>query len=200
MRQAILPLVEGHSEVQSVPILLRRLLTTMDRPDVHVVRPFRVARYKVVRDGELERSLNIGIRDRSDVAGVLVLLDADDDDPIELESALLQRCRSVLQQPARVVVACRELEAWFLGAKESLRDVRGIHSDAVAPEDPEAIRGAKETLSRNFKDSYLEVDDQPALMSRLDLDLASQRCPSFRRLRQAIQELVSELEPAAEDE
>lgn len=193
MSPAILPLVEGHSEVRSVPILLRRLLADLDRAEIQVVRPFRVSRYKVVREGELERSLRIGLRDRVGVSGVLVLLDADDDEPLELEASLLRRCRAVLNLPTRVVVACRELEAWFLGGKESLRDVRGIHSDAVAPESPEQIRGAKEALDGNFQGSYLEVDDQPALMTNLDLDLAAERCPSLRRFRRALADLVSEL-------
>jgi hypothetical protein len=193
--ESILPLVEGFSEVQSVPLLLRRLLVELRRPDVQVARPFRVSRYRVVREGELERALQIGLRDRRSVVAVLVLLDADDDEPSELETALLRRCRrAVGHLPSRVVVANRELEAWFLGAKESLRGLRGIHDDAVAPAEPEAIRGAKEALGQNFSSgSYLEVDDQPALMEKFELSLAERRCPSFGRFKQAVTELLVEI-------
>jgi len=41
---AIAPIVEGHAEVESVPVLLRRILATLNMSDVQVVRPFRVKR------------------------------------------------------------------------------------------------------------------------------------------------------------
>ena len=50
----ILPIVEGFSEVQAVPVLLRRLLVRLGREDVQIARPFRVSRLKVVRPGELD--------------------------------------------------------------------------------------------------------------------------------------------------
>ena len=46
---ALVPIVEGYSEVQSVPVLLRRLLAEWSRYEVTVVKPVRVSRYKVVR-------------------------------------------------------------------------------------------------------------------------------------------------------
>jgi hypothetical protein len=189
----ILPIVEGHSEVEAVPVLLRRLLEHIGAAHVQVARPFRVKHYLVVRAGELERAIRQGLRDRGDVSCVLVLLDADDDDAHRLEEELWRRCRVVTALPSAVVLACREVEAWFLGSKESLRGVRGIRSTATAPPEPEAIRGAKERLSRNMEvGGYLEVDDQPAFASIMDLDLARERCASFRRLWTALERMVQE--------
>jgi hypothetical protein len=193
MTETVLPIVEGQSEEEAVPVLLRRLLSRLGREDVTVARPFRVHRNRVVRPKELERAMTQGLRSRQDVSGVLVILDADDDEPEALEALLLKRCQAITPIPTLVVLATRELESWFLGSKDSLRGVRGIKHDANAPNDPETIRGAKERLSRNMVGRrYLEVDDQPAFAARVDLDLALQRCSSFRRLADGLERILAE--------
>jgi hypothetical protein len=176
-----------------MPVLLRRLLVHLDRPEVQVARPFRVSRYKIVRPGEIERAIVQGTRDRNNVGAILVILDADDDDPIPLETALLERCRKASPLPVAVVAACRELEAWFLGSKDALRGVCGIRSDANAPAAPEAIRDAKGRLTSNMEGSrrYLEVADQPVLAARMDFELTLRRCASFQRLFGALERILS---------
>lgn len=195
MRRAIVPIVEGHSEVGSVPILLRRLLQDGGIYDLDVGKPFRIKRDRVVRPGELEKAVTFASRSRSDAAAILVILDADDDCPAKLGPELTKRCQEAAQLPSLVVLAGRELEGWLLGAKESLRGVRGIRADAVAPENPERIRGAKERLTKNMAGSrrYLEVDDQPALVERMDFALARERCPSFARFVLRFRDLVSRI-------
>lgn len=178
----LVPIVEGHSEVQSVPVLLRRLLAERDRYEVKVVRPVRVGRYKVVRPGELERACKLARRRPEGCDAILLLLDADDDCPKEIAPDLLRRATGTSAGlPAAVVLAKTEFEAWFLGSLESLRGVRGIAETAVSPENPEGIRDAKGYLSRQMTSgrTYVEVDDQPALADRFDLWLARQRCPSL---------------------
>jgi len=192
MTGTILPIVEGQSEEATIPILLRRLLGRLGREDVVVARPYRVSRLKVVRTGELERALTQGLRDRARITCVLIVIDADDDEPGPLEDQLIERCRAHTRLPAAVVAATKELEAWFLGSKDSLRGVRGIKPDANAPADPEAIRGAKERLSRNMiGQNYVPVDDQPAFAARMDLDQALKRCASFRRLAAGLERILA---------
>ena len=193
MTGTILPIVEGESEEEAIPVLLRRLLDRLGRWNVLVARPFRLSRTKMARKGELERALIQGLRSRQGVTCVLVVLDADDDDPALLEALLLEQCRAITPLPSAVVVATRELEAWFLGSKDSLRGVHGIKPNANAPEEPEAIRGAKERLSRNMiGQHYVPVDDQPAFAARMDLELALRRCASFRRLADGLERILSE--------
>lgn len=197
MNPSLLPIVEGHAEVEAVPVLLRRLVARFQAPQIVIARPFRVPRYKMVREGEIERALSLGSRSRRGIAAFLVLLDADDDDPIKLEQSLLSRCRKVTSLPTTVVAVERELEGWFLGCKDGLRGVRGIRPDAEAPPQPETIRGAKERLSQNMEGRrYLDVDDQPALAESMDLDLAAQRCMSFQRFLVRVESLVSAILPA----
>lgn len=194
MIRTILPIVEGHSEEKAIPVLLRRLLDKLEHPEVQVARPFRVKRNLVILPGEIERAILRGIQTRTGINGLLVILDADDDDPNQLEISLVSRCRIVSPKPVAVVAARRELESWFLGSKDSLRGVCGIRAGANAPEAPESIRGAKERLTRNMEGNrgYVEVKDQPAMAAKMDLGLALQRCLSFRRLLSELERLLAE--------
>jgi len=193
-------IVEGEGEVEAVPVLLRRILHEMAIYDIDISRPFRVKRYQIVREGEIERAVQQVMRDRANVGGVLVILDSDDDCPARLGPQLRERCQSACPSiPAAVVLAHREFESWFLGAKESLRGRRGIRSDAVAPDNPEEIRGVKEHLTRNMQpmNRYLEVDDQPAFVERMDLNMARRRCPSFDKLFREVENLVRRMRKTA---
>lgn len=194
MPPAIVPIVEGQSEIEGVPVLLRRCFEQLGVCDLQVARPFRVPRTRVVREGEIERAVKLAEQDREGAAGIIVLQDADNACPRDLGSSLLARCKTATQLPVRVVIANRELEGWFLGAKESLRGVRGIRDTAEAPPDPERIGGAKERLSDNMEGKrYLEVDDQPALAAKMDLELARTRCPSFDKFLRDVRSLVAEI-------
>jgi len=192
--RCLLPIVEGHSEEEAVPVLLRRLLLKLEHPEVRVTRPFRIPRLKMSQPGRIERALSQGIQNREGVDSVLVILDADDDEPLHLELSLMQRCREARPLPTVVVAATREFESWFLGSKESLRGVQGIRADAKAPVEPEAIRGAKERLSRNMEKNryYIVTVHQPIFAARMDLDLARQRCPSFQRLIAGLERILAE--------
>jgi len=193
--KSILPIVEGYSEVESVPILLRRIAEQMGAYQINIARPYRVKRNKIVQEGELERAINQGVRDRPNIMGIIVLLDAEDDCPKFIGPQLLSRCNNTIQLPSVVILAKRELEGWFLGGKESLRGIRGIKSDCNPPLNPEDIRGAKEILSQNMVNNrrYLEVDDQPALAAKLDFMITQDRCPSFKKFYNDSKRLIEKL-------
>ncbi len=189
----LIPIVEGHGEVEALPVLLRRILqcTNSSGGQIIVGKPIRQDRHKIVKIGELERAIQLAELKRCDA--ILVVLDADDDCPAKLGPELLARARQARPDiPVWVVIAKSEFETWFIGGIESLRGVRGIASDALPPEKPETIRGAKEWLSQRMPTarSYLEVDDQPALAARFDLDQTRVRCPSFDKFLRDIEEMV----------
>ena len=71
--------------------------------------------------------------------GVIVVLDQDDDTDI---SRLVDEVSAPMAGMAdlRVVVACREYEAWFPGGIESLRIHPSVRDDARFDSDPEAPR------------------------------------------------------------
>jgi hypothetical protein len=172
----VVSIVEGFAEVESVPVLLRRL-------GVEPARPIRAKRNLVVKPGQLERLVELAVRARPDPSAVLVLLDADDDCPAQLAPLLLARARAVTDLPVSVVLAMREIEAWFLGGIKSLRGFRGIAADAVWTDDPERPRGAKGRVEEMMGGrGYVDRVDQPALMARFDVMAARQRCPSLDKL------------------
>lgn len=192
----IRPIVEGHGEHEAVPILIRRIVQELD-PSLHidVLKPVRISRSKIGKPGELERAVNLAAREFPGKGGILILLDSDDECPAKLGPELLARATAARSDVAlAVVLAKQECEAWFLASAEALRGLRGLSATLQPPPDSEAIRGAKEWLSRHMPGSqqYRETLDQPALSARFDLNLA-RRAPSFRKCYRDVARLVQEL-------
>lgn len=187
----IIPIVEGQSEERALGVLMRRVLYELGIFDLPVARPFRVKRQRVVREGELERSIVQAERSRPGASSVLIVLDADQDCPADLAWHLLERARVQTDLPVRVVFPKVEVEAWILGAVDSLRGVRGIRDDAQPPPDPEAVRDAKGAITRLMEGSrgYVATDDLPALVDALDLELAEARSPSFAKFCRDLESL-----------
>lgn len=183
----VVPIVEGDGEVQAVPVLLRRLSQWLSPQSVvNLGRPIRVRRDRFLRrDAEFRRMLLLAAAKVGAKGWVLVLLDADDDCPVELARAIANRARTVVPHCAvSVVCANREFEAWFLASAEALSGKRGLFvADGDSPRDPDLIRGAKEWLSRRIAGGrYRETTDQPAFAAVMDLELALRRSRSFRKM------------------
>lgn len=192
----LVPIIEGYAEMQSAPLLLRRLLAKRGQYEIKIARPIRIGRYRIVRPNELERAIELARRRTEGCHAIMILLDADDDCPKELAPILLQRARKASAGiPVSIVLAKREFEAWFLGSLESLRNIRGLSPQATPPERPEEIRDAKGYLSHGMvsRRTYLEVDDQPAFAEKFDLALSRQRCPSFDKFMREVDALLSAL-------
>jgi len=107
----IVPLVEGHGEVQALPALLRRIAGRLS-PDAlpEILPPIRVKRDRFVNNlEEFRRTVTLAVRRAGSDGAVLVLLDADEDCPALLGPELLKRFRE--QAPharCSVVLAKRE--------------------------------------------------------------------------------------------
>jgi hypothetical protein len=191
MSRRLVPIVEGHAEQRSVPLLIRRLAEAQGAHGLEVHRPIRLARSKLIAGGEIERAVEFAAR-QAEGGGVIILLDADDDPPCVLGPRLFERARSARADLAcGVVLAAKEYENWLIAAIESLRGARDIPDTASAPTSPESIRGAKEWIGNLMGRSYSEVTDQPALTARFDLDLARERAASFDKFCREIDPLVS---------
>lgn len=179
----IASLVEGHGEVEALPVLIRRVAALV-APGVAVqaLRPHRHSRGKLVREGELQRCGLVALAN-SPEAHLLVLLDADDDCPAELGPQFLEWIKPLRPSRTAVVVATREYETWFLASAESLRGRRGPPETLKPAADPEGIRGAKDRIKRStLRRSYSPMADQAALTDGIDIDLARRRSDSFDKL------------------
>lgn len=180
-------IVEGHGEVLALPILLRRIAQRQSpNASFDVQPPIRVSRSKFLKlDEEFRRHLNLAASKCGVDGLVLVLLDADDDCPAQLAPAVLRKAKGVLpHREVSVVLANREFEAWYIGAAASLDGFRGLEVSASDRSvDPESPRDAKGWLRQRMKSRhYGETTDQPAFAARVDLQMAVDRCRSFRKL------------------
>lgn len=189
---ALVPIVEGDGEREAAGILLRKLLyPDHHKAGLHVLRPLSVnGRSNLTKSGGIEDFINIALR-RPDVAGVLVLLDADRDTPCALACELRERIEA-RQPPVPVAVVCAqvEFESWFVDSIETVRGACGISEDAQRPERPPANPKAWLTQQMPRGRAYKETIDQAPLTDRLDFSLLEDRSRSFRRMRHAIEELV----------
>lgn len=191
--QRIVSIVEGHGEVDAVPILLRRIVqrvsptVALDAP-----RPIRVKRSGLLRDGELERAIALAARRTGENGSILLLLDADDDCPAELGLRLLARAAAARSdRHIRTVLANKEFEAWFLAAASSLAGYGGIDESIARPSDPEAVRDAKGWLSARMPRGrpYRETLHQAAFTAVFDLD-AARSASSFDKLWRDVESLI----------
>jgi hypothetical protein len=190
-------IVEGHGEVQAVPVLLRRLAERWNPElSLEIPRPIRTGRHKVVKPDELERTVELAARQLPKPRAILVLIDAEDDCPKELAPNLLARARKARSDiPIGVVLAKHEFEAWFLAAIGSLGGHRGLPQDPPVVPDPESVRGAKGLITRNMLGSraYSETLDQPALAAVFDIQTARSRSDSFDKCCREVERLFDEV-------
>lgn len=195
MPASIVPIVEGFAEMESVPLLMRRLLGEWGKYQLEIGKPVRVGRYQVIKQGELERRVIMAMQ-RPNCRAVVVILDADDDCPKYFAPKLLSRAKQAAEDTlVSVVLPKSEMESWFVGSIESLRGVRGISDQARSPSDPEAIRDAKGFLTEAMprSRSYLEVDDQPAFAKKFNITQAHTSCRSFKKFYSDFRRIVDSL-------
>ena len=190
----IVCIVEGHGEVEAVPILLRRIGTMLDAPAFpEALPPLRIPASKLLKAGELERAIEFAARKAGQDGRILVLLDCDDGCPAEAGPELLAWASTARpDRVSSVVMAKREFEAWFIASIDSLRGLRGIPADAARPENPESIRDAKGWLSRVMAGNrgYSETTDQPALAAQFDITSA-RSADSFDKFYREVERLLA---------
>jgi len=169
MTWTIAPIVEGHGDVQAVPVLLRLLA-----PTVRVASPVRFPKTKLLIESELRRAVSIARSNISDPARglVLLILDCDEDCPASLGPRLLQVMHSVAS-PAScfVVVVKREFESWIVGGHPLLDE-----------SNPEAAGMPKNLIATINGGQYKETVDQARFAAAIEPQRLFTRSQSFRRL------------------
>lgn len=179
------PIVEGHGEIEAVPLLIRRIVTERSSAICPLVNPpIRIKAGSFLRDPEYFRKyIQMAAAKAAQSEGVvLILLDCEDDCPATLGPQLLANAMTVRSDvPYAVVLAHREYETWFLAAAESLRGCAGLPVDLAPPADPERIRGAKEWLGKRMPHPYDPIIHQAAFTATFDLGQAM-TVSSFARL------------------
>ena len=161
----IYPIVEGHAEVDAVPVLVRRLLAEAQCFGVGVGCPIRRKQAEFRSREPVQAAVRLALL-QPECAAVVLLFDGEDDCPKELAEKVRAWAKEASGRiPCDVVVAYREYETWFMAAVESLRGRYGIRMDAAAPDNPEAKRDAKSALEEFMPTNraYSETGDQPGM-------------------------------------
>ena len=199
----IIAIVEGRGEEIAVPSLIREILHD------------RLCRYHIGTQksivtkgkGNLKKRLNSYIRYalNEGCAAILVLLDADEECPVELASGLAARA-SALNAPVPIAIVCAksEYETWFICSLsdsdgDEIRQSLGLPSSVVCPDDPESIRNAKGWLTKRMPSgqAYRETADQNDLTHHIAIDVVHEKSRSFRRLCHAVRELADAVDSGA---
>ncbi|MFF1912308.1 DUF4276 family protein [Streptomyces sp. NPDC058239] len=192
----IASVVEGEGELSALPILLRRLTHEAGVWDANILKPYRVGRGRLIKQGGLEASVD-ALADRVPAdgsGGVLIVLDADDDCPAALGPSLLERATAA--RPDRrtaVVLAQREFEAWFIAAAPTLGGCRGMPHGLEVPTDCETSRDCKGWLTHHRVDGrpYKPVVDQASLAEIFDIAMARGNSPSFDKFCRDVHYLMT---------
>ena len=189
----IQPIVEGHGEVQALPVLLRRLLDEAKAWTVQIGRPLFKQRNKLVRKHSLTQIVEVARRQHACEA-ILIVFDGDKDCPKELGPKVQEWAKAAAPElPCEVVLPHREYEAWFLAAIESLRTHDLIKDDAAPHPDPERPYDAKGRLQQRITEgiAYSPPSHQAGLSASFSLEHAYRRSRSFRKLTTSFGSLLA---------
>ena len=196
----IVPVVEGDGDVAALPGLLARiLLENNNRPDVLVAQ----GKSGVVKANgrpnlvnKLDKFLQHA-QNKPDCDAILVLLDADNDCPVDLGQQLSQRSEQIgTKCPVRIVCARRSYESWFLASLDAVKGKSVIPDTAALSGDAEAVPNPKQWITALLPrgQAYKETTHQAAISSFIDLDLAHKNSRSFRRLCHALEQLLDAID------
>ena len=190
----VIPIVEGHGEVESMRTLLQRIgIELLDSTHVEVLTPIRQNKGKLCTQEGLVKAvrlaamkLGVGTEYRD---LILILLDADKDCPAEL-AAQIAAWAETERSDADVacVVAKVEFETWFVAAAASLADRLALGPDEEIPADPEGAGCGKRWVEKRFRGvRYSPTIDQPGMTANMDLRECRARSPSFDKLCREIE-------------
>lgn len=182
-------IVEGHGECETLPGLISRIGGLIGE---HVIgpNPIRCGGYpKLNRSGELERFVTMAAT-RDDIDSVLVLLDLEDDCPVQVHKNFLERSKPITDRYGKDISIClayREFETWFLhdlpALKTSCTDY--VWTEIIC-ENPESRRGGKEQIALAIGRRYRETVDQKILSKAMNIDNVFKKSRSFRKFAKEV--------------
>lgn len=183
MSISIALMVEGHGEVQAVPLLLRRIFQEIyENFAVSIEKPFRVPRSKICnKSNDFKRAMQfLGMKNPD---AIVIIFDSDDDCPVAVAQDVQAAARvEVATTPIFVIAAQREYEAWLLAGSATLEIVDHAAYGEL-PSSLESVRNPKLLLKKVLASgTYSETVDQSRLTGRFDLQLARSLSTSFDKL------------------
>jgi hypothetical protein len=183
--------IEGDGDKEAVPFLLRRIFPEIGQPEYSPApRPIMCGDIpKLRKDGVLEKFVEYACS-RSDGNSALLILDCDDDCPVEVAKEFTRRVRPIAQAASKrvgIAFMYREFETLFLYSLRLLTETYPQFEWRVQDRDYERdwteVRGAKGALNSRMRAHYYkETRDQSRFVSVLDLQDLRGRCRSVEHL------------------
>ncbi len=167
-------IVEGAYDEAAIPVFVKRC-----RNSVKVIT--RKCRGSVTGRlagilAELDRT--------SRIERVLVIADADGQEPTRLISAIKGRIADNYRFVVSPLIIVEMLEAWLIADPAALKTVLGAGRSFARPE---RIRDPKAELSRLFRRAAAYTPEiARRIAEEIDLALLEQRCPRFLAFREAL--------------
>ena len=199
----LIPVMEGHGEVEALSFLMRRVLQDrFVRYDVNIGSGPRGS-VRAPGRGQLEKDLGKYLRHakgKPDCAGILVLIDADKDCPLELAEKLRSQCGdSGVNVPVEIVCAKEEYEVWFLASIDTIRSQAIIPTNSMPENLVETQSSPKSWLTHNMPlgKAYKPTLHQEPFTAHINLQMAYDNSRSFRRLCHALEQLLDAIAPLA---
>ena len=194
-------LVEGDGDVQAVPSLIRKLAVAAGFYDLNPCpSPIKCGEIpKLRKAGQLERFVQYACS-RPDGDSVILIVDCDDDCPVEASAEFVARVGQIAERSAKKIGLAfiqKEFETLFLYSLAELSDRYPEHGwrlkDEDAYKDWTTLRGAKGELDRRMKNySYKETRDQVKFVSAVDINRLASTCRSALHLQRLISWIYSD--------
>jgi hypothetical protein len=181
----VVTIVEGHGDVEAVNILVRRVAAEIDASTVvKIPVKIRCSKGQLCNKESFIKRLEIARRFVGSGGSVLVVMDADEDCPREINGQLLGWAKdSHGDLKIGVVVIKREMESWFVAGSDLWDQAQ--HGDA------ESVRDPKRWVADNVvKGHYAETVDQGRIAAGLNIDKAKES-GSFRKFVRDVARLLS---------
>ena len=180
-----------------MPLLLRRILNEKNIHHVKIETPINAhSRDNIIKQDGLERFVKVALK-REKCDALLVVLDSEGECPAELGVWLANRLRARFPHiPSAVALANRCYESWLLASVETISGKRDLAEFTEEIPDPESIPSPKRWLTDRMQGTraYKETRDQVALTHFVDLHLVRNRSRSFRRLENALEQMLTSLQ------
>ena len=130
--RALISLVEGEDDKDAIPTLLTKILHDLQQWNWYV------GEIIIVRSlGKLHKNLATYLThaaNKNNCAAVLIVLDSDDDCPVDMAYKLAEKIQSLgFPQPIAIVFAHREYEAWFLASLPTIAGHHDLPKDIIPP-------------------------------------------------------------------
>jgi len=181
--------VEGKSDKDTVPKLIRKLL---DAPPPPKIIPRTIHRGEMFKSEKIRPYLEALLRQHQDVEKVIVCVDSECTDPAEIweEVSKVERELNEMDLPVRYAVVVHALEGWLAADSKALEKVLGrqVRIERNLEEVCKPAELLRDIFAQHGK-SFQKARHDPQIARHADSGEIAQRSSSFRHFCQLVKDV-----------